>query len=488
MTDQQMPSTAPDVKPSSLTDVGSKALYINLDPLRYGTVCEIGAGQRVANQFFKVGAAAGTIAKTMSAYDMQVSDEVYGKASRYVCRERIEQMLDKEYDLTVDRLNAQRGARTTFFAYAATVQAKSYQQNNYCHGYIGVRFQHEPRAEPSEIQIHVHMLDDNADTQAQALGMLGVNLIYGAFYFWKNPKKIIATLLDELSSERLEVDFIEFSGAAFPNVENRLMNLQLIRNWCTRAVLFDETGRSQIPSERLRKTPVMTIRGSFRPPTKVNMDMFNSGKQSFAKLRKIPESSILTVAELTMSELGQESEASDLDFLSRVDLLSSLGHCVLVSDYYRFFSLRSWLRTHTKEPFAITLSVHDIKNLLNPGFYDDLEGGMLEGMGKLFPGDTHVFVYPSIIDDKNVALGDIKVNEKQQALLNYLIDNQLFVDCPEINQDNLQISSRLIHQMMREKQDGWQVWIDPGVVAQIEEKNMFSSEHDSPSEHQQESG
>ena len=461
------------VNPASITDVGSKALYINLDPLRYGTVCEIGAGQRVANQFFKVGAAAGTIAKTMSAYDMSVSDEVYGKASRYVCRERIDQMLEKEYSLTHTRLNAQRGARTTFFSYAATVQAKSYQQNNYCHGYIGIRFQHEPQAEPSEIHIHVHMLDEHADQQAQALGMIGVNLIYGAFYFWNDPKKIIATLLDELSSERIEVDFIEFSGAAFKHVENRLMNLQLIRNWCTRAVLFDENGNSQVPSERLRKTPVMTIRGSFRPPTKVNLDMFTAGKQSFARLRQLPESSILTVAELTMTEVGQESKSSDESFLARVDLLSSLSHCVLVSDYYRFFSLRSWLRTHTKEPFAITLSVRDVKNLLMPGYYEDLEGGLLEGMGKLFPDDTHVFVYPSIVDKQYLSLSEIKLADKQQSLLNYLIDNQLLVDCPEINRENLAISSHVIHEMMREGVDGWQDWIDPRIVKQIESKGMF---------------
>lgn len=469
------------VNPASITDVGSKALYINLDPVRYGTVCEIGAGQRVANQFFKVGAAAGTIAKTMSAYDMSVSDEVYGKAKRYVCRERIEQMLDTEYALLTDRLHVERGDKTAFFAYAATIQAKSYNKKNYCHGHIGLRFQHKPNAKPSDIHIHVHMLDNTAELQAQALGMVGVNLIYGASYFWREPKKIIETLLDELSSERLEIDFIEFSGEAFKDVENRLMNLQLIRSWCTRAVLFDEKGHSKIPSEGLRKVPVLTIRGSFRPPTKVNGDMFASGRKSFAKLRDIPESSILTVAELTLAELGNESERSEQDFLSRVDLLSSLGHSVLVSDYYRFFSLRGWLRTHTQQPFAITLSVRDIPNLLEPKYYDDLKGGLLEGMGKLFPDDTHVFVYPSILDGKYVSLSDVHLDKKQESLLNYLIDNQLLVDCPLVNRDNLSISSKVIHQMMQAKQDGWQNWVDSRVVEKIESNYMFSySSEDDP--------
>jgi len=467
-------STQERANPASISDVGGKALYLNLDNQRYGTVCEIGAGQRVANQFFKVGAAAGTIAKTMSAYDMSISDEVYGKAARYVCQERIDQMLNKEYQLTQSRLQEQRGDHTTFFTYAATIKAKSYNQNNYCHGYIGLRFQHEPNAEPSEIQLHVHMLDDNAEQQAQALGMLGVNLIFGGFYFWKEPKQIIATLLDELSDNRLEIDFIEFSGAAFKNVENRLMNLQLIRNGCTRAVLFDESGRSQIPCERLRKKPVMTIRGSFRPPTKVNIDMFNAGKQSFANLRHIPSEDILTIAELTTVEVGKESKSSDLDFLARADLLSSLGHCVLVSDYHRFFSLRSWLRTHTKEPFAITLSVRDIKNLLAPKYYTDLEGGMLEAMGKLFPDDTHVFVYPSIIEDNYVTLNDVQLDNRQQSLLNYLIDNRLLVDCPVLNRDNLSISSKVIHEMMQTKQGDWRCWVDPRVVEQIDSKGMFS--------------
>lgn len=466
-------NAAQDQSPGSLDKVWDKALYLNLDPLRYGTICEIGAGQRVAGQFFKVGAASGTLAKTMSAYDMTISDEIYGKAERYVCRERVEQMLEHEYGTLYDRLNKERGASTTFFAYAGTFAAKRYNVDNYCHGHIGLRFQHEPNAEPSDIHLHVHMLDETADTQAQALGMLGVNLIFGAFYFWQDPKAIIEKLLDELSSERIEVDFIEFSGPAFADVENRLMNLQLIRSWCTRAVLFNEKGNSIIPGNRLRKTPVMTVRGSFRPPTKIVNDMFQAGRNKFAQLRQIEEESILNITEITISEVGQASGASDRNFLARVDLLSSLGYCVLITDYFRFFSVRSWLRTHTQEPFAITLSVRDVINVLNPKYYDDLEGGILEGMGKLFPGDTHIVVYPTIIDGEYVTLHDVKLDPANQSLLDHLINNQLFVACKEVSRANLYISSQLVQSSILQGSDDWQQHVDPRLVPPIKQYQMF---------------
>ena len=460
---------------ASIEKVWDKALHINLDSLRYGSICEIGAGQRVAGQFFKVGAAAGTIAKTMSAYDMTVSDEIYGKAPRYVCRERVDQMLDREYSSLQERLHAERGDSTTFFTYAATISAKSYNANNCCHGHIGLRFQHEPLAEPSNINLHVHMLDATADLQAQALGMLGVNLIFGALYFWDEPKVVIEKLLEELSSERIEVDFIEFTGPAFKDVENRLMNLHLLRAWCTRAVLFDENGNTQIPGDRLRKVPVMTIRGSFRPPTRIVSDMFESGTRLFAQLNKLEQEKVLTVTEITMSEVGKASAASDQNFLSRVDLLSTLGHCVLVSDYYRFFRLRNWMRTHNQEPFAITLSVRDVVNLLNPKYYEDLEGGLLEGMGKLFPDDTQVFVYPTIIEGQYTALEDVRLPPNQQSLLDHLIRNRLFIGCKEVDRSNLYINSAEVHQSIKARTDSWKKNVDERLIPMIETREMFTA-------------
>ena len=160
--------------------IQQKALAINLDPAIYGTIVEIGAGQEVARQFFAAGGAAGTLAKTMSAYDMKVSDEIYGEVSRYVSRERLEQMLLREFDLLVQRLGTVRPVNSTFFTYAATVAAKSYGRTSEWHGWVGLRLQLRPAETPSEIVLHVRMLDDNSQLQSEMLGMLGVNLIYGA--------------------------------------------------------------------------------------------------------------------------------------------------------------------------------------------------------------------------------------------------------------------------------------------------------------------
>lgn len=411
----------------------------------------------------------------MSAYDMTMSDEIYGKAPRYVCRERVDQMLTHEFGSLQERLHTERGNETAFFAYAATISAKRYNVDNYCQGHIGLRFQHKALAEPSNINLHVHMLDPTADQQAQALGMLGVNLIFGAFYFWDDPKIVIEKLLDELSSERIEVDYIEFTGPAFEDVENRLMNLHLLRAWCTRAVLFDENGNTQIPGDCLRKVPVMAIRGSFRPPTRIVSDMFESGTHLFAQLNKLDQSKVLTVTEITMSEVGKGSAASDQNFLSRVDLLSTLGHSVLVSDYYRFFRLRNWMRTHNQEPFGITLSVRDVVNLLDPKYYEDLEGGLLEGMGKLFPDDTQVFVYPTIIDGQYTTLEDVRLPSSQQSLLDHLISNRLFIGCQEIDRSNLYINSAEVHQSIKARTDSWKKNVDERLVPMIEMREMFTA-------------
>ncbi|MBT8139403.1 MAG: TonB-dependent receptor [Gammaproteobacteria bacterium] len=463
-----------EVIDSALT-TAKKALEINLDARCYGTIVEIGAGQEVAGQFFRVGAAAGTVAKTMSAYDMQFSDQIYGKAGRYVSRERLNQMLAHEYALVCNRLDESRGAETTFFTYAATVAAKSYGQNNFCHAHIGIRFQQSPRSAYSEIILHARMHDDDAAAQSQALGILGVNLIYGAFRHSHKPRTLIEHLLDDLSSERIEVDFIELSGEAFAGVENRLMNLHLIRSWSTRAVLFDAHGVSQVPTNILRKSPIMIIRGSFRPPTKVHADMFSAGLKAFGSMESIDSKNIVTLAEITMAELESDTNSADADFLARVDLLNALGHSVLVSDYFRFFSLRHWLRNYTHEALGITLSVLDFDSLFNPKFYEGLEGGILEAMGKLFPDNTHVFVYPSKINGKLVTLGNVSVEPLQKHLLSYLIDNKLLLDCNVVDEKNLHISARESYKMMQQGNNEWEANVLPEVAKLIKERKFFGA-------------
>lgn len=451
-----------------------KALELNLDQSIYGTVVEIGAGQEVARQFFTAGAAAGTIAKTMSAYDMKVSDDVYGKAGRYVSRERVGQMLSHEYDLVVKRLADARETPTKFFSYAATVTARSYSQKNECHGWIGVRRQSEPGGPASEIILHVRMLDETNQEQSDALGILGINLVYGAYRLTDDPKEIINGLQDGMGADRrIEIDYIEFSGPDFASVENRIMNLHLIRSWSCRAVMFDDAGHSIVPASALRKKDTVVIRGSFKPPTKVHMDMKAAARKHFLQEEGVEEDKMLIVAEITMNELSGEDEEADSDFLARVDLLNELGFSVLVSDYLRFFRLRSWLRRYTQNRIGIVLSVLDFNSLFDPVYYEGLEGGVLEAMGKLFSDNTNVYVYPTIQDGKLVTLDNVNVAPELKYLLQHLVHNRRMVSADIIDVANLQISAReLVKQIPSDNKD-WQDKVPAQTAKTIVERKLF---------------
>lgn len=450
-----------------------KALAINLDKLKYGTIVEIGAGQETARLFFSAGAAAGTIAKTMSAYDMSVSDDIYGKAGRYVSRERLEQMLGREYELVVNRLSGVRPAGTTFFAYAATVTAKSYKGNNECHGWIGVRAQLEPGSEPCDAILHVRLLDDANRLQSEALGVLGVNLIYGVFHYHDRPKTLIDSLSDALGSDRIEVDLIDMRGPAFRGVESRLMNLHLIRAWQTRAVMFDADGSSVIPAEMLYQKSAMVIRGSFKPPTRVHVDMTASGLDQFLRHHKVERDDVVVLAEITMSELVTEEHIADSDFLARVDLLTSLGYNVLISDYVRFFRLRSFLRRYTQKPIGIVLSVLDFDYLFNEQYYEGLEGGILEAMGKLFPDNTQVYVYPTRTDGELISLDNIRVPDHLRYLLRHLVSNGLMIASYEYDERHLHISARRIAEQIPKGRGDWEVQLPEIVTRQILERKLF---------------
>ena len=431
-----------------------KALAVNLNPTQYGT-----------------------IAKTMSAYDMQVSDDIYGKAGRYVSRERVEQMLVHEYDLLHSRLDEVRSVDTQYFSYAATVTARSYSQKNECHGWIGIRMQLEPKAPPSEIVMHVRMLDETNKEQSEALGIFGVNVVYGAFHYHKDPKIFIESLLDNLVNDfgqkRIEVDLIHFAGHTFEKVENRLMNLHLVRSWCCRAVMFDAKGSSEVPGSMLRKKDVLVIRGSFKPPTKVHVDMTEAAMKQFLKEEGVQGDEVFTVAEITMAELANDGETDDAGFLARVDLLNKLGYNVLISDYLRFFRLRSWMRRYTQNRIGIVLSILDFDQLFNESYYEGLEGGILEAMGKLFSGNTNVYVYPTRIGEKLVTLDNVEVAENTKCLLKHLIENKHLVATKTWNDENLHISARNIAKEIPLGQGDWEKQLPDAIRDEIKARCMF---------------
>ena len=448
-----------------------KALQINLDERKYGTIVEIGAGQEVARQFFKAGAAAGSIAKTMSAYDMKVSDEIYGEVGRYVSRARVEQMLSKEFELLIARLEGSRRADSTFFSFATTVAAKGYKTNHECHGWMGVRYQLRPKEEPCQIVMHVRMLDNNNRSQSEALGILGVNLIHGAYTHDDKPDWIIDGLRDALRTERIEVDLIHFSGPAFSQIDKRLMNLQLIRAWLTRAVMYCPEGYSVVPSEQLYKKSALVIRGAFMPPTKVHVDMAITGLK---QMKSSGAEDALMMAEISMSTLRTGGNMSDEEFLSRADLINALGCNVLVSDYVRTFSLRSWIRSYTHHPIGIVAKATDCNFLFDESFYEGLEGGILEAMGKLFADDTRMFIYPVVdAEGQLIDLDNLKVPPQHKHLLKFLIANGKMLKSEDCTEENLHVSARKLLSSISEGRGDWENQLPEVVRDMIIERKLL---------------
>jgi hypothetical protein len=380
-------------KPELLT-TNRKALTINLGESRYGTIAEIGAGQEVARYFFQAGGASGTIAKTMSAYDMAFSDAIYGKAPRYVSRERLTTMLNHEYSLLEERLAGTRGNRTAFFVFADTVATRSFKGDNDAHGWMGIRFQVHPQEPPNDIILHLRMWDKEAVLQQEALGIFGVNFIYGAFFYRTAPEKFIRSLVDNLSTDRIEVDMLKFAGPAFAQVDNRLLSLLLVQTGLTNAVMFGPDGDVLQPSEVLYKKAILVERGSFRPVTLVNLDMLNCATAQFLQEPAVKGKPVMVLMEITMNNLLAAGRLDAADFLARVDLLGAIGYTVLISNYPEFFRLTSYFRRYTKEMIGVALGINNLVEIFNEKYYDNLEGGILESFGRLFRNAVKLFVYP----------------------------------------------------------------------------------------------
>lgn len=454
-----------------------KALRLNLDEKKYGTIAEIGAGQEVARQFFQAGAAAGTIAKTISAYDMKFSDQIYGvqEGGRYVSKARVKAMLDKELSLVIDRVGDTRPKESRFFAYATTVAAKSFNRDNECHAWCGVKVQMYPGAEPSEIVLHVRMRDDKAERQQDALGKLGVNFIYAAYYYFENPKSFIDSLTDNIWQDRIEIDSIEFNGPYFEDMDNRSINLHLIRSWKTRAIMFNPDASVGIPAEMLYKKNVLTIRGSFRPVTKLNVDMIEQGYKSFKEIEGVADDNTIVLAEISLNDMrGNDLLASEGDIISRVQLLNSLGYSVLISDYTRYFSLRAYFRQYTKMQIGIVLGVINIKQIFDEDSYKGIEGGILEGFGKLFPDKTRLFVYPELNLSGEVSdFTEVKVPEHLRFLYRHLLQNNFISGIETSDKSLFNIFSREILKQLCEGRGKWEQSLPEGIAEEIINNRFF---------------
>ena len=451
-----------------------KALKINLDARRYGTFAEIGAGQEVVRWFFHAGKAAGTVAKSISAYDMAVSDGLYGQAQRYVSRQRLEAMLDHEFQSLVDRLDAARGEHTSFFVFADTSATNTHARRHAGHSWLGVRFQTAPRAAPSEIVIHVEMLDPFTVAQQEALGLAGVNLIYGAFYYLDDPVHLIGSLMEDLDRRSIEVDMIKFSGPAFAAVDNRLMSLQLVEQGLTDAVMFTADGEVVQPAEVLYNKPVLIERGSFRPVTNVTLDMLDGAIRQYPQNATTAQD-LVVLMEMTMNNLLTGRGVDHQDFLARVDILAALGKMVMISNYTRFGRVTGYLRQYTKNWIGMVMGVPTLREVYEEKYYSDLEGGILEGLGRIFQGQVKLLIYPTRETETGALVTgeELAVPAGHQHLYKYLVENG-FIECVrEFKPEGLHVTPGQVLAAIQSGDAAWEELVPPAAAAVIKQKSLF---------------
>ncbi len=458
-------------------DTSRKALFLNLDDSIYGSFAEIGGGQEVARFFFQSGGASGTIAKTISAYDMVFSDAEYGKSGsgRYVSEPRLLKMLDKEYSDIVEVLGKKRGEQTRFFSFANTVATINYKKTNEAHGWVGVRFQLKPNAKPNEVVLHVKLLESDSLLQQKTLGILGVNLIYACYYNYQYPNSFLKSLFEGLDNDRLEIDMIRMSGPDLDYVDNRLLAVQLVKNGMTNAIMFDRYGNVKQPSDMFYKKNIMVLRGSFRPITYAGFDMLKSGFALFKKDVGFDKSNTMVLCEITLNNLLDKGSFDERDFLDRVDILCGMGQNVMVSDFREFYKLSEWLGRFKLQNIRMVIGALTFRNVIDEKYYDNLKGGVLEAFGKLFIDNLKIYIYPGresencdIMNYKNIPM-----SSEVGILYKYLFEKGLIIGVEDYKESALPCFSHIALDKIKNNDTSWEDMVPKYVSAFIKEKKLF---------------
>lgn len=457
-----------------------KALTINLDPTIYGSFAEIGAGQDVAANFFKAGGSSGTIAKTMSAYDMVYSDAIYGSQpdKRYVTESRLLSMLDHEYSLLIERLSETKGDKTIFFAFSDTISALNYHKSNEAHGWIGLRFQLKPQGEYNDVILHVKLLDNDNNLQQQAVGTLGVNLMYACFFYYSNPAVFLLSLMDDLNNGRIIIDMVRFEGPDFAKIDNRLMSLHLVKLGFSDVAVFGPDGQNLQPSEALYKKHIVVMRGRFRPLINVHLDMLNNGVKQFLQEPDVNKDNVLVVSELTLQSLKERNadataEIDEKDFLDRVDILCSLGQTVLISNFHEYYKLVAYLSKITKLKIGMVLGYPNLEYIFSEEHYQDLPGGILESFAALFSREVKLFIYPTLRNGMIQNCLRFFPPPHLIDLYRYLIANNKIEDIRHYNEKNLHVQTDSVLNLIKEGSDGWEEFVPAEVATMIKDRCLF---------------
>ncbi len=459
-----------------------KALKINLNENIYGTFAEIGAGQEVVRHFFRAGGASGTVAKTMSAYDKDFSDAIYGREidGRYVTEARLRKMLEHEYNLIEQRLSRDKFPNKCYFTFSNTVATINFTKKFKGHGWMGLRFQLTPDQEPNDVIFHIRMKEEEAYLQQETIGIMGVNLIYGCFHIRNKPEELLRSLYDNIAKYKVEIDMIHFEGPEFRNVDNRLMSLQLIKNGMTDAVIFGPEGKNILPAALLYKKNILALRGSFRPATKVNIDMIKKGYGYFVDERKVDRENLVVLFEITLNNLKAEGEIDEQDFLDRAEILCSLGQTVLISNYQQYYKLVEYFTRYTEERMGLIMGVTNLKELFAEKYYRELKGGILEAFGILYSSDLKLYVYPSqpSASEEIETSKSVKIHPRLQPLFDYLMFNRRIIDIENYDPEILQIFSRDVLKKIKAGDEGWENALPAYVDNIIRDKRLFGYDPD----------
>lgn len=452
-----------------------KALEINLNDNIYGTFAEIGAGQEVARYFFQVGAAAGTIAKTISAYDKVYSDKIYGveASGRYVCESRLYKMLDHEYDLMVERLENQR-PNANFFVFADTVSAINYTKTIKGDGWLGLRFQLKPSGPPNDIVLHVKMLDNDNSLQQQAIGVLGVNLIYACYNYHDNPEMLIQSLLDGLHG-RVAIDMLRITGPDFEEVDNRWLCLMLVKHKLSDVAMFGPDKKSVHASEFLYRKNVLVVRGSFRPPTLVNMDMIHSSRDQFFNEPDINPDKSFVLTEITMDNLLADGELDEKDFMDRADLLCALNQTVIISNCEAHHKLARYLSDYKPGNLGFVLGARELLELISTKYFENRDGRLLSSFGELFTRKVKMYVYPMMQEgsEELMKAATLPVPEGIKFLYQHLLDSRHIVDIEGVKKEHLHIFSKEVLRMLKADEENWEQMVPPKVAKLIKDECLF---------------
>lgn len=456
-----------------------KALKINLDPNIYGTFAEIGAGQEVARWFFKAGGASGTIAKTMSAYDMIFSDTIYGKedSGRYVSESRLHKMLQYEYDLLEERLREHRGKDCRFFAFANTVSARNFALTNESHGWIGVRFKNRGDEKESQVIIHVRMLDTHNIQQQEALGIIGVSVVHSSYFHSNDGNRFLDTLMENIGKQRIEINMIRTEGPAFEGFNDHLLNLELVKRNYTNAIMFNENGGVVLPDDELYKKNILLVRGSYRPPTLVNFDMIKTGLNNFCKSKKLKSDEVISIAEITMGNLTESGEITNEDFLARVNLITELNQKVLITNFPQYFKLTSFFASFKPKNLGFVMGCYNFGQIFDHG-YRNTAGGPLEALGKLFREFVTVYLYPYLDDDGKtmIDVNNLKLPEKYEHLYKHILSTGQVIPIEDFKRDIQHIYSRKVLKMILCKEKGWEDLVPTEIAKIIIDRDLFTDD------------